>query len=448
MSAAQPLKVAVVGAGVAGLVAARELARAHEVDVFEADDRIGGHTHTIDVEVPGRAQPLPVDTGFIVFNERTYPNFCAIMRELGVASKPSVMSFSVRNESTGFEYNTTSLRGLFAQRRNLVRPRFWGMLRDIQRFFREAPALLEANDTSLTLNAFLSRGRYGRTFIDEHLLPMGAAVWSARPEVMRDFPALFSFRFFANHGFLQVDDRPPWRVITGGSRRYIAPLTASYADRIHRGTPVVELRREVDSSGDVKVRLRTAAGAEQRYDRVVLACHSDQARALLVDPTIHEREVLSAFEYQRNLAVLHTDRRLLPRHRAAWASWNYHVTQPVTPLSTVSYYMNMLQGFEAQEDYIVTLNRSAAIDPAKVLRTIEYQHPIYTRDTVAAQARHAEIDGTHAVHFCGAYWGYGFHEDAVRSALIVARNIASATGTSAPILREVPALHPMTRSAA
>jgi predicted NAD/FAD-binding protein len=420
---AQPLKVAGVGAGVAGLVAARELARAHEVDVFEADDRIGGHTHTVDVEVPGRAETLPVDTGFIVFNEHTYPNFCAIMRELGVASKPSNMSFSVRNESTGFEYNATSLRGLFAQRRNLVRPRFWGMLRDTQRFFREAPALLEANDTSLTLDQFLARGRYGRTFIDEHLLPMGAAVWSARPEVMREFPALFLLRFFANHGFLQIDDRPPWRVIVGGSRAYIGPLTASYADRICRSTPVVELRREVDTNGDVQVRLRTAAGYEQRYDRVVLACHSDQALALLADPTAREREVLAAFDYQPNLAILHTDRRLLPRHRAAWASWNYHVTRPVSPLATVSYYMNMLQGFEAAQDYIVTLNRASAIDPAKILRTIEYQHPIYTRETVAAQARHAEIDGAHAVHFCGAYWGYGFHEDAVRSALIVAGNI-------------------------
>lgn len=448
MSAALPLKVAVVGAGVAGLVVARELARAHEVDVFEADDRIGGHTHTVDVELPGRAATLPVDTGFIVFNEHTYPNFCAIMRELGVASKPSSMSFSVRNESTGFEYNATSLRGLFAQRRNLVRPRFWGMLRDIQRFFREAPALLDANDSSLTLDEFLARGRYGRTFIDEHLLPMGAAVWSARPEVMRGFPALFLFRFFANHGFLQVDDRPPWRVIVGGSRTYIEPLTASYADRIHRSTAVVEIRREADTDGDVKVRLRTAAGDEQRYDRVVLACHSDQARALLADPTAREREILAAFDYQRNIAVLHTDHRLLPRHRAAWASWNYHVTHPVSPLSTVSYYMNMLQGFEATEDYIVTLNRSPAIDPAKILRTIEYQHPIFTRDTVAAQARHAEIDGAHLVHFCGAYWGYGFHEDAVRSALIVARNIAGATGTAAPTVREIPALLAMTRRAA
>lgn len=440
-----PLKIAVVGGGVAGLVAARELARAHEVDLFEADDRIGGHTHTVDVEVPGRASPLPVDTGFIVFNEHTYPNFCAIMRELGVASKLSNMSFSVRNEATGFEYNTTSLRGLFAQRRNLVRPRFWGMLRDIQRFFREAPALLESNDTSLTLEQFLVRGRYGRTFIDEHLLPMGAAVWSARPEVMREFPALFLFRFFANHGFLQVDDRPPWRVIVGGSRTYLGPLTASYAGRIHRSTPVVEIRRELDASGGVQVRLRTRAGDEERYDRVVLACHSDQARALLADPTATEREVLAAFDYQSNLAVLHTDRRLLPRHRAAWASWNYHVTNPVSPVSTVSYYMNMLQGFEAEEDYIVTLNRSSAIDPSKILRTIEYHHPIFTRATVAAQARHADIDGAHAVHFCGAYWGWGFHEDAVRSGLIVARNIAFATDTPAATLREIPSV---TRSAA
>jgi predicted NAD/FAD-binding protein len=422
------LKVAVVGAGVAGLVAARELARAHEVDVFEADDRIGGHTHTIDVERP--AQPaLPVDTGFIVFNEHTYPNFCAILRELDVASKPSTMSFSVRNDESGFEYNATSLRGLFAQRRNLVRPRMWGLLRDIQRFFREAPKLLETGDMSLTLEQFLARGRYGRTFIDEHLMPMAGAIWSGRPDRMREFPALFLIRFFANHGFLQVSDRPPWRVIVGGSRAYLGPLTRSYAQRIHRSTPIVELRRETDDLGQLEVRLRTAAGAEQRYDRVVLACHSDQARALLADATEREREVLAAFHYQRNVAVLHTDRRIMPRHRAVWASWNYHLTRPSSSLATVSYYMNMLQGFEADEDYIVTLNRSDEIDPGKVLRTIEYHHPIYTREAVVAQGRHAEIDGMHAVHFCGAYWGYGFHEDAVRSGLIVARNIAGGRST-------------------
>lgn len=424
------MKVAVVGAGVAGLVAARELSRAHEVDVFEADARVGGHTHTIDVDVPGRP-PLPVDTGFIVFNERAYPNFCAMLRELGVASKPSNMSFSVHDEATGFEY-ASSWRGLFAQRRNLVRPRFWGLLRDILRFFREAPALLEQRDTSLTLSQFLERGRYGRAFIDEHLMPMAGAIWSGRPDLMREFPAAFLLRFFANHGFLQVVDRPPWRVIVGGSRTYLGPLTASYAGRIHRSTPVVELRRETDTEGQLQVRLRTATGDEQRYDRVVVASHSDQARALLGDPTEGERDVLAAFDYQPNLAILHTDERLLPRRRAAWASWNYHVER--SPLATVSYYMNMLQGFEADENYIVTLNRRDAIDPAKILRTIEYQHPIYTRESVAAQGRHAEIDGAHGLHFCGAYWGYGFHEDAVRSALIVARNIARATGTREPTI--------------
>ena len=399
--------------------------RAHEVDVFETDDRIGGHTYTVDVELPS-GDTLPVDTGFIVFNERAYPNFCKLLHELDVASKPSNMSFSVRNEATGFEYNATSLRGLFAQRRNLVRLRMWGMLRDIQRFFREAPALLEQNDTSLTLAEFLARGRYGRTFIDEHLLPMAGAIWSGRPDVVSEFPVVFLLRFFANHGFLQVADRPPWRVLVGGSRSYLGPLTASYAGRIHRSTPIVELRRESDTSGPTRVLLRTAAGDEQRYDRVVVACHSDQARALLADPTEREREVLAAFDYQRNVAILHTDRRLLPRHEAAWASWNYHVTQPLASVATVSYYMNMLQGFEADEDYIVTLNRPDDIDPAKILRTIEYQHPIYTRQAVAAQSRHAEIDGMHGVHFCGAYWGYGFHEDAVRSGLLAARNVIAA----------------------
>lgn len=427
------MKIAVVGAGVAGLVAARELAREHEVDVFETDDRIGGHTHTIDVE-RSDGPALPVDTGFIVFNDHAYPNFCAILRELGVASKPSNMSFSVRNEATGFEYNATSLRGLFAQRRNLVRPRMWGMLRDIARFFREAPALLEVRDMSLTLAEFLARGGYGRTFIDEHLMPMAGAIWSGRPDVMREFPAWFLVRFFANHGFLQAFDRPPWRVIVGGSRAYLGPLTRTFAERIHRSTQVVQVRRESDERGGTTVWLRTRGGDEQRYDRVVLACHSDQARELLVDATEPERDVLAAFDYQRNIAILHTDRRMLPRRRAAWASWNYHVTQPVAAVATVSYYMNMLQGFEASEDYIVTLNRSGEIDAGKILRSVEYQHPIYTREAVAAQRRHAEIDGARAVHFCGAYWGYGFHEDAVRSGLIVARNIARASGTREPVI--------------
>ncbi len=429
------MRVAVVGTGVSGLVAARELAREHDVDVYEADERIGGHTNTILVDDPDVGE-LPVDTGFIVFNRRTYPNFCRLMAELGVEEKASDMSFSVRNERTGLEYNGTSLNQLFSQRINLLRPRFLRMVREILRFYREAPALLEAGDEELTLGDYLRAGGYGRTFIEEHLMPMGAAVWSATPEVMQAFPLVFLLRFFHNHGFLQVDERPQWLVLRGGSRSYLQPITAGYRDRIRTGTPVVRVTRERSAEGRL-VRLRTAAGEERLYDRVVLACHSDQALRMLADATPLEREVLSAFEYQPNEAVLHTDASLMPRRRMAWASWNYHVTDPPARLSTVTYWMNLLQGLEVPTEYFVTLNRTPDIDPSKVLRVIQYHHPIFTRAAVAAQARHAEIDGVEGVHFCGAYWSYGFHEDGVRSGLAVARNLSRELGRPLPELLEV-----------
>lgn len=431
------MRIAVVGTGISGLVAARELSRHHDVEVFEAEPRLGGHTHTHDIEVPGRADPLVIDTGFIVFNDRTYPNFRRLLDELGVAEQASDMSFSVHNEATGLEYNGTSLNTLFAQRRNLVRPRFWGMVRDILRFYREAPAVLKNPDRDLTLGRFLAEGRYGRTFIEDHLVPMGAAVWSARPEALWDFPMEFLVRFFDNHGFLQVDERPQWKVIAGGSRSYIEPLTRSFADRIRLSTPVVELRRVTTHDGDELVRLRTATGQMAIFDRVVLACHADTALRMLSDVTPLERFVLQAFPFQENVAVLHTDRALLPKRPLARASWNYHVTKPASECSTVTYWMNLLQGFEAEQDYMVTLNRQDEIDPSKVLRTITYQHPIFTRESIAAQARHTEIDGSSGVHFCGAYWGYGFHEDGVRSGLAVARNVARSAGTEAPELLEV-----------
>jgi len=429
------MRVAVVGTGVSGLVAARELAREHDVEVYEADERIGGHTNTILVDDPDVGQ-LPVDTGFIVFNRRTYPNFCRLMAELGVEEKASDMSFSVRNERTGLEYNGTSLNQLFSQRINLLRPRFLRMVREILRFYREAPGLLEAGDEELTLGDHLRAGGYGRTFIEEHLMPMGAAVWSATPEVMQAFPLVFLLRFFHNHGFLQVDERPQWLVLRGGSRSYLEPITAGYRDRIRTGTPVVRVTRERSAEGRL-VRLRTAAGEERLYDRVVLACHSDQALRMLADATPLEREVLSAFEYQPNEAVLHTDASLMPRRRMAWASWNYHVTDPPARLSTVTYWMNLLQGLEVPTEYFVTLNRTPDIDPSKVLRVIQYHHPIFTRAAVAAQARHAEVDGVEGVHFCGAYWSYGFHEDGVRSGLAVARNLSRELGRPLPELLEV-----------
>ncbi len=406
------VKIAVVGTGIAGMVVARRLHREHEITVFEADERIGGHTNTVDVEVAGAT--LPVDTGFIVFNEKTYPNFCALLRELGVPWQASEMSFSVRCDASGLEYNGTSIDGLLAQRTNALRPSFWRMVRDILRFYREAPHLLAAGDDDLTLGEFLDRGGYSDMFVHKHILPMGAAIWSARLENMRTFPMRFLVQFFHNHGFMQVDGRPQWLTIRGGSRAYAQELVAPFRDRIRLRTPVTSVRRV---AGGVEV--RTTGGEAGRFDRVVLACHGDQSLKLLVDATAREREVLGAFAFQRNDAVLHTDTSIMPRKRRAWASWNYHVTEPATDLPTVTYWMNRLQSIESKREFLVTLNRNDAIDPKHVLKRFVYHHPIYSTAAVAAQKRHAEIDGVAGVHFCGAYWGYGFHEDGVKSALAV-----------------------------
>jgi len=408
------VRVAVVGTGISGLVAARGLALAgHDLVVYERADRIGGHTATVDVEVEGRR--TAVDTGFIVFNERTYPRFCALLAELGVASQPSTMSFSVRCERTGLEYNGTSIDGLFAQRRNLLRPRFWRMIRDILRFYREAVELLprpgaEDDGGGPTLGRYLSERGYSREFVDQHILPMAAAVWSTDLASMLDFPARFLVQFFHNHGFLQVGDRPVWRVLRGGSRSYLGPLTAPFRDRIRTGADVVRVSR--DSEGAL---VETAGGDRDRFDHVVMACHSDQALRLLADPSAAEREVLGAIRYQPNDVCLHTDASLLPVARRAWASWNYHLLEREGGGAAVTYLMNHLQGLEGPPWLCVTLNRSDAIDPAKVLRRFVYDHPVFTPAAVRAQRRWAEVC-TDRTSYCGAYWRYGFHEDGVASA--------------------------------
>lgn len=408
------MKVAVVGAGIAGNVAARELNREHEVTVFEAGHHVGGHTHTHEVEAHGRT--WHVDTGFIVYNDRTYPHFIALLDELGVASQVSSMSFSVRDEAADVEYNGTSLNALFAQRRNLLRPSFLGMVRDILRFNREAPQLLASPGGELPLGELLERGRYGRAFVDHYVVPMGAAIWSTDPASMMSFPARFFVRFLHNHGMLTVNDRPVWRTIRGGSARYVERLVAPFRDRIHLGTPVEQVRR---IPGGVLVKPRGHEAV--RYDALFLACHSDQSLALLADPTPDEREVLSAIPYQANEAVLHTDARLLPRRRLAWAAWNYHVRPQGGPVA-LTYNMNILQRLDAPEPFLVTLNRSDDIDPQRVLRRITYHHPLYTPASVAAQARHREIDGVRATYFCGAWLSNGFHEDGVASALAAVRH--------------------------
>ena len=404
------MKIAVIGTGIAGNVVARGLHREHEIAVFEAAAHVGGHSHTHDVVQAGRR--YAVDTGFIVFNDWTYPNFIALLDELGVASQPSSMSFSVRDEASGLEYNGTSLNTLFAQRSNLLRPSFLGMIRDILRFNREAPALLEEPGGELPLGEVLTRGGYGRAFIERYIVPMGAAIWSTDPASMQAFPARFFVRFLHNHGMLSVNARPLWRVIRGGSARYVEKLTAPFRDRIRLRTPVESVRR-LPGSVIVKARGHDA----ERFDAAFLACHSDQALALLADPSPAEREVLAAIPYQSNEAVLHTDTRLLPRNRRAWAAWNYHVLREPGERVALTYDMNVLQGLDAPLPYLVTLNRNDTVDPLKVIKRITYQHPQFTPAGVAAQARQAELNGPLNTYFCGAWWRHGFHEDGVVSAL-------------------------------
>ncbi len=406
------MKIAVVGSGVSGMLAARLLAGVHEVTLFEADDRIGGHVHTIPVQ--DGARTIPVDTGFIVCNDRTYPNFMRLLRVLGVETQPSQMSFSVACRRTGLEYNGTSLNSLFAQRSNVFRPSFHRMVRDILRFHREAPAILAEADETLTLGALLERGRYGREFAENYLLPMGGAVWSAEPAAMREFPARSFVQFFSNHGMLSVDDRPQWRVVKGGSRVYADALIGPIRNRVRVGTPVVAIQRFEDH-----VELTPRDGAPERFDHVVIAAHSDQALAMLRDASTSEREVLGAIPYQENVAVLHTDAAVMPKRKLAWASWNYHLGIDRRGVA-VTYWMNELQTLAGPTNWFVTLNDVDGIDPAKVLRRISYHHPVYRREGVAAQKRWAEIDGQRRTSFCGAYWSYGFHEDGVRSALRVA----------------------------
>ena len=407
------MKIAIIGTGIAGNVAAYRLSRDHDITVYEADSRIGGHTHTVDV-VAG-SQRWAVDTGFIVFNDVTYPNFIALLDELGVESQPSDMSFSVSNRNSGLEYNGASLNALFAQRSNLLRPSFYRMLMDILRFNREAPALLDDPAGSILLGDYLDANGYSREFVEHYIVPMGAAIWSATPEGMRGVPAAFFVRFFHNHGLLSVNDRPTWRVIKGGSRRYVEKLVAGHRDRIRLNAPVEWIRRHPEF---IHVKAR---GAEpERYDRVFLACHSDQALRLLADPTPQEREVLGAIDYQHNEAVLHTDASLMPRRRRAWAAWNYHVPRGAENREgkvMLTYNMNILQSLDAPEQFCVTLNNSQAIDPGKVIQTIDYSHPIFTERALAAQQRQREINGARRTYFCGAYWRYGFHEDGVVSAL-------------------------------
>jgi predicted NAD/FAD-binding protein len=411
------VKVAIVGSGVSGLVVAWLLARDHAITLYEADDRVGGHVHTHDLEQAGRRHR--VDTGFIVFNRKNYQGFTRILDLLGVATQASSMSFSVQSQASGLEYNGTRLDTLFAQRRNLLRLSFWRMVREILRFNREARELLAnapgSGGADPTLGDYLRERRFSSELVHDYLVPMAASLWSTPAARITEFPARPFLRFFDNHGMLQVDGRPEWLVVAGGSQTYVDRITAGFRDRIRLRCPVARIERDRDG-----VTIASALGRE-RFDAIVLALHADQALGLLADPTPDERRILGALPYQANEAVLHHDTSLLPRSRRAWASWNYFAPREPRQRVTITYDQNLLQSIDAPERYLVTLNRTAEIDPRRVLRTMTYHHPVYTRAGFAAQAEWARISGVARTHYCGAYWGYGFHEDGVQSALRVAR---------------------------
>ena len=417
-------RIAVIGSGIAGLTAAYHLSKTFDVTVFEANATLGGHTATVDVEVDDRA--YAIDTGFIVFNDWTYPNFIALMAELGVASQPTDMGFSVKCPRTGFEYCGSSLVSLFAQRRNLLNPKFWRMLSDIVRFNRESIADIDGDvlDPALTLGAYLKQRGYGDYFRERFLVPMGAAIWSASTRAMLEFPLIFFVNFFRNHGLLSINDRPQWRVLKGGSRSYIEPLTARYRENIHTATPVLGVRR-VEGGVDIF----TQRFGTQRFDEVVIAAHSNQALALLDDASLPEREILAAIPYQNNDVILHTDHRVLPQRKSAWASWNYQLSDNAEQPAILTYDMNILQGIESPYTFCVTLNRDDNIDPQKILRRFNYAHPVFTAPGLAAQACWHEINGVNRTWFCGAYWRNGFHEDGVVSGMRVAQALSAGSET-------------------
>lgn len=415
------MKIAVVGTGVAGLTSAYLLSKTHHVDVFEANGYVGGHTATVDID------GLAIDTGFIVFNDRTYPRFRHLMREIGVSWQDTEMSFSVHNPDTGLEYNGHSLATLFAQKRNLFSPRFYKMLNDIVRFNKAAKAKYDSQQGNVdtlddtTLNEFVASLQLGDMFKENYLYPMCAAIWSATLKDAAQFPLGFFLRFFMNHGLLNISDRPQWAVIKGGSRSYIAPLTHSFKDNIHLNTPIVRVVRQQD-----QVLLTTGDGRTLAYDHVVLACHSDQALAMLEDASADEQAVLGAIGYQANEVVLHNDEAMLPKRKAAWASWNYWLPSAQQgvirdeQLASVTYNMNILQGLNTDKTYCVTLNNTAQIKPELIRRSFTYHHPEYSLSSMAARKQRSRVCGVARTHFAGAYWYSGFHEDGVRSAFDVA----------------------------
>jgi predicted NAD/FAD-binding protein len=409
-------KIAIIGSGISGLTCAHLLHEKHRISVFEANDYIGGHTATKDVDVDGKT--YAIDTGFIVFNDWTYPNFIKLMDKIGVKSQASEMSFSVKNIGQNIEYNGNTLNSLFAQRRNIIRPRFWRIVRDILRFNKicKSDSAQTADYGDLTLFAFIQQHKFSDDFTYNYILPMCAAIWSTSLEDIKAFPFQFFLKFFNNHGLLNITNRPQWYTIIGGSRSYIAPLIQGFADKIKLNSPVQSVFANpsgyIVKSNDI----------EHQFDEVIFACHSDQALALLAQPSLLQQQILGSIRYAANEVVLHTDTNVLPKRKLAWASWNYALSKDKQALSApivLTYNMNILQRLESSTTFCVTLNDSDGIDPTKVLGKYFYSHPQFDRKAIAAQAQHKAISGQQGLHFCGAYWYNGFHEDGVRSALDV-----------------------------
>ena len=410
------MKVAIIGSGISGLTAAYLLHKDHDITVFEANDYIGGHTHTHEIKQNDKL--WSVDSGFIVYNEKTYPNFISLLQKLKVEVQKTSMGFSVKSPSTNLEYSGGSLNTIFAQRRNLLKPSFLIMLKDVLRFNRIAVKELLTVDQSTTISDFLKRHNFSSHFIENYIIPMGAAIWSTAAEKTTEMPAAFYIRFFKNHGLLQVFNRPQWFVIKGGSKSYVKKIIAGFKENILLSSAVKGVVRTPDGVMIYHDKDKDPI----KFDKVIFATHSDQALALLKDPSDNELSILSALPYQKNIAILHTDNSLMPKIKTTWSSWNYLLSSDPGKPVTLTYNMNILQSLDAQPDFLVTLNSSSEIDPTKIIKKIEYHHPLFTVDGVKAQKRKTEISGANNTFYCGAYWGNGFHEDGVNSALEVCKD--------------------------
>ena len=407
------LKIAIIGSGISGLTSAYILSKKHEVYLFEKNDYIGGHTHTH--EIKENINNINVDSGFIVYNENTYPNFIKLLDILNIERQHTKMGFSVKSNSQDFEYAGNSINSIFSQRKNIFKPSFLKMVYDILKFNYQSKRDIKKISTNITLKQYLDSSSYSKEFIDKYIIPMGAAIWSTSPELMLQVPAVFFIRFFKNHGLLDITNRPQWWVIKNGSNQYVKEIIKPFKENIKLNTKISSIKRKNNgvevSYGDNK----------EFFDSVIIATHSDQALSLIDDLTDKESDILSKIKYQKNTALLHTDTSILPNRKIAWSSWNYLINHDQEKIVTLTYNMNILQTLKSNKTYCVTINDSTNIDKSKILKEIKYSHPLFTIDSVDAQKRKDEICGKNDTYFCGAYWGYGFHEDGVNSALDVCK---------------------------